>query len=224
MKKFSITLISLLTILFSGCINLEIETFIGGDGSGSAIIHYWTNLEILYNDTSSSNNFSFNKDVIRKNFGADNIEIKSIKVWENKSDSTFHTEVKIVFDDITKLNECIFFKDYQIRFFDGAQGQKIFEQRIRNFNLNFPGQNEYYVKYIYHFPGTIITDNATEKRNNTLIWKFSLDQLRDEKTLSVTFKVPISSGLSYVITISILILIALWLILILRKRKKRLDE
>lgn len=211
-------------LLFSGCLNLEVETFIGGDGSGSSIIHYWTNFEILFNDTSSSNLFSFNENVIRKNFSDENIEIKSIKIWQKKEDTTYHAEIKIVFDDINKLSNCNFFKDFEIRYVDGAPGQKIFEQKLRGSKLSLSDLNKYKIKFIYHFPGSIITENATERRNNSLIWLFNMEQLKTDKNLTATIKVPQNSGVGYIVGISIIILIGLWVIIYIRKKKHKVDE
>lgn len=224
MRNILIILLSGFILNFSGCLNLEIETFIGADGSGSAIVHYWTEFEIIFNDTSSSNQFSFKENLIRNNFTDENIEIKSIKVWHKKEDSTYHAEIKIVFDDINKLSNCTFFKSYEIRFVDGAQGQKIFQQKLTNPNFSSDFSNKYKIKFIYHFPGPIITDNATERRNNSLIWSFTLDQLKNDKTLTATIKVPTNAGLEYLITLSVLVLIALWIVLIIKKRKKRTEE
>jgi hypothetical protein len=223
MKKLKLTFLIFTALLFSGCINLEIETFIGADGSGSSIIHYWTKLDILYQDTSLTNKYSFKENVIRKNFENENIEIKSIKVWERSSDSTYHAEIKIIFNDINELNKCNFFKDHQISFKDGAVGQKIFVHKIKGGDLHLEEGDKYTLKYIYHFPGTIITDNADEHRNNSLIWKFNLNQLKTEKTLTATVKVPVNTGLQFIIPALVIILIALWIILIIR-RKKRTEE
>jgi hypothetical protein len=224
MKKLKFTLILMIVIGFQGCINLEIETFLGTDGSGSSIIHYWTKLDILYQDTSHTNKYSFKEDIIRKNFSDENIEIKSIKVWENQSDTTYHAEIKIIFDDINNLNKCNFFKDCEISFRDGATGQKIFVHKIKGGDLQLSNGEKYTIKYIYHFPGTIITDNADEYRNNSLIWNFTLDQLKTEKTLTATIKIPVSSALEYIIPAFIFILISLWIILIIRKRKKQQED
>jgi hypothetical protein len=222
MKKF--ILIIFPAILFAGCLNLEIETFLGADGSGSSIIHYWTHLDALYKDTSYSNKFSFKENVIRKNFSSENVEIKSIKIWQKKEDTTYHAEIKIVFDDINNLSNSEFFNDYSFRFNDGAPGQKIFEQRIKSFDFAFSDSKKYSVKYIYHFPGPIITDNAREKRENTLIWQFSLDQLTSDKTLTATIKIPVNSKLGYLIPVLILLLLFLWYVLIKRRRKRSEDE
>lgn len=223
MRKFKFTFLMIIALLFPGCINLEIETFIGADGSGSSIVHYWTKLEILYDDTSSTNKYSFKENVIRKNFENEDIEVKSIKVWERTSDSTYHAEIKIIFNDINELNKCDFFKDCEISFKDGAAGQKIFVHKIKGGDLHLLEGDKYTLKYIYHFPGTIITDNADEHRNNSLIWKFTLNQLKTEKTLTATVKVPVNKGLQFIIPALIVILIALWIILIIR-RKRRTEE
>lgn len=223
MKKILVILIGL-SLIFYGCLNLEVETFIGGDGSGSAIIHYWSELEILFIDTSSVNQFSFKEDIIRKNFSDESIDIKSIKIWKKDEDSTYHAEIKIVFDDINKLGNCSFFKSYDIKFVDGAQGQKIFQQKLSSSDFSFSDANKYRIKFIYHFPGPIITDNATERKNNSLIWSFTLDQLKNDKTLTATIKVPVNTGLEYIIVVSVLVLIVLWVVLIIRKKTKKIEE
>lgn len=223
-RKF-ILIIPIILFFFTGCLNIEQETFIGSDGSGSSIIHYWTDIEAMYRDTSATNKFSFFESTIRKNFEDENIEIKSIRIWEKKEDSTYHAEIKIVFDDINKLNRCKFFKDEIIEFIDGATGQKIFKQLVKKFDFPKNNQQKYYIKYVYHLPGSIITDNAHEKRNNTLTWKFSLDQLDNDKTLTATIKIPTGSKFSdYLISILIIFLVFLWVILIVKKLKSRRES
>lgn len=212
-------------LLFTGCLNIEQETFIGIDGSGSSIIHYWTDIEALYRDTSSTNRFSFFEKTIRKNFESENVEIKSIRVWEKNDDSTYHAEIKIVFNDINRLNQSEFFKDEIIEFVDGATGQKIFKQILKKFDFPKNNLNKYHIKYIYHFPGTIITDNAHEKRNNTLIWNFKLDQLENDKTLTATVKIPANSNFNrYLVPILIIFLVILWGVLIVKKLKYRKEK
>lgn len=218
-------ILSFIILFFPGCLNIEQETFIGNDGSGSSIIHYWTDIEALYRDTSTTNKFSFYESTIRKNFEDENIEIKSVRIWEKKEDSTYHAEIKIVFNDINKLNKCEFFKDEIIEFIDGATGQKIFKQLIKKFDFPKNDQQKYYIKYVYHFPGPIITDNAHEKRNNTLTWKFRLDQLDNDKTLTATIKIPTENKFSkYLILILVILLVFLWVILIVRRLKHRRES
>ncbi len=224
MRNYLIFWSLILTFLFWGCLNLEMETFVAADGSGSAIIHYWTDLEILYSDTSTSNIFSFNENIIKENFSSDEVEVKSVKVWENKADTTFHAEVKIVFDDINNLNSTAFYKDYEFSFKDGAVGQKIFEQKIQGSKLLFGNKNNYHFKFIYHFPGSIITDNADHRKNNTLIWNFTLDQFQTDKTLTATIKVPDSSISQFLIPSLIIILILLWILLFLRRKRKKSED
>lgn len=224
MRNYLIFWSLILTFLFWGCLNLEMETFIAADGSGSAIIHYWTDLEILYSDTSSTNIFSFNEDIIKKNFSSDEVEVKSVKVWENKSDTSFHAEIKIVFDDINNLNSTAFYKDYEFSFKDGAVGQKIFQQKIKGSKLLIGNKNNYQFKFIYHFPGSIITDNADQRKNNTLIWNFTLDQFQTDKTLTATIKVPDSSIYQYLIPFLIIILVLLWIFLLVRRKRKKSED
>jgi len=224
MKKLKFAFIVIVIVAFQGCINLEIETFIGVDGSGSSIIHYWTNLDVLYQDTSHTNKYSFKEDIIRKNFEDENIKIKSLKVWGKTSDTTYHAEIKIIFNDINKLNNCIFFKDYEISFKDGATGQKIFIHKIKGGDLYLAEGEKYTIKFIYHFPGTIITNNANEQKNNSLIWNFTLDQFEREKTLTATIKIPVNLELEFIIPAFIVILLILWIIIIFRKRQRQQEE
>ncbi|MCX8056129.1 MAG: hypothetical protein N3F03_00780 [Ignavibacteria bacterium] len=224
MQKLRCIVYCLVLLSFYGCINFEMETFIGADGSGSAIIHYWTDIKLIYQDTSETNLFSFNQEIINKNFNSDGIEVKSIKVWEDEKDSTYHAEVKIVFDDINNLNKNKFFSEYQFKFVDGATGQKIFEQRVKGYHSPFVDAEKYSLKFIYHFPGQIITDNANERKNNTLIWKFSLNQLKTDKTLTATIKTPVGTNLTFQILALAFILILLWILLIIRKKRRKIEE
>ncbi len=219
-KLFNVCIVFVL----AGCLNIEIETFIGANGNGSSIIHYWTDIDLLYRDTSSSNIFSFNKKIIKNNFVSDGVEVKSIDVWENPSDTSYHAEIKIVFDDINKLNNTPFFKDYRITLKDGASGQKIFEQTIKSSKFSGLELKKYKLKYIYHFPGNIVTDNADEKVANTLIWHFTLGDLEKDKTLIATFKVPQSDSFIYFLPFLILFLVVLWIFIFLKKLKSKVEK
>lgn len=207
-----------------GCINYEQEIFLRSDGSGSATIHYWTDLEEIFKDTSSTNKFSFQESLIRKNFELKGVEIESINIWQKVEDTTFHAQIKIYFEDINDLSKTMFFRDDSISWKDGTLGQKIFTQKVNAFGSNQQIFDNYTLRFIYHFPGTVVFDNAKEKTNNKLIWYFKLSELNSGKTLSATIKLPEKSNISsIIITGLIIILISLWVFIFIKKRK-RVDE
>lgn len=221
MKKFLQLVLVLFIFNFFGCINYEQETFLGIDGSGSAIIHYWTDREIIYQDSSKENKFSFIESVIKKNFQHPSVKVRKLRIWKEKKDTTFHAEIHIIFDDINKLVETEFYKDEKIEFVDGALGQKVFKQNLKGIGTQAKEFKKYFIKYIYHFPGTIISDNAKEKTNNTLIWSFQYTELTNDKMLTATVKIPESKlPNKLIITILIGLLIVLWIIIIIRLKKR----
>jgi len=218
-------LVFLTCIIFFGCINYEQEVFIRSNGSGSAKVHYWTDFKEIFEDTSSTNKFSFQKSIIKKNFELEGLEIKSINVWIRDTDTTYHAEIMIIFENINDLNKTPFFREDSIVWKDGAPGHKLFSQKVRAFVSNQGRFDNYYLRFTYHFPGIVIFDNAREKYKSRLVWHFNLSELTSEKTLLATIKLPENSVISsFILAGLIVFLLILMLILFLKKKKKYEDE
>lgn len=210
-----------LLVFVSGCLNYEQTTWLNSDASGNMEIHYWTDLSNVFKDESSNSEFSFNEKNIKSNFDAKGIEIQEIKVWSELGDSIQHASIKIKFDDINILQNCRFFKESKIEFKDGAEGQKVFNQRISGSTSSDEFFDKYRLLYTYYFPGEVITDNATEKDGNQLRWRFKLSEIGQGKNLTATIRIKKFTSFSdLAVIIGLILIIALWIILIVRNKKK----
>ncbi len=181
----------LLVILFTinGCINYEQEVSLYPDGSGTIDIHYWMKIPNYEKNQMINDIGIFVQDSIKNEFTSLYAEIKNIKVYSDTTDSTIHSVIRLWFKHIDSLNNMKQFKGFNFSLKDGAEKQKIFSQFILPIAIGFGFDvSDYYVTYIYDFPGEIITHNATDVANKKLIWKYHLDEIGKGKTISVTYR------------------------------------
>lgn len=178
--------------LINGCINYEQEVSLYPDGSGTIDIHYWMKIPNYEKNQIVNDIGIFNPDSIKKEFtSTENIEteVKNIKVYSDTTDSTIHSVIRLWFKHIDSLNNMRQFNGFNFSLKDGAEKQKIFSQFIPPIAIGFGFDvSDYYVTYIYDFPGEIITHNATDVTNKKLIWKYRLDEIGKGKTISVTYR------------------------------------
>ena len=106
MKKLFLKLsfVIFAAVLFSSCVNIDQQTKINKDGSGSISLHYWTATSNL-SMGDELGGFSFTEDQIKKKFTSLNSDLTEIKIEKIDSDSTTHVRAKISFKDLNKLNE-----------------------------------------------------------------------------------------------------------------------
>ena len=106
MKKLysKILILLLVSIIFSSCVNIDQQTTINKDGSGSIALHYWTHTSNL-SMGNELGGFSFEEAQVRKKFTSLNSDVTEIKIDNDESDSSSHVRVKITFKDFNNLNE-----------------------------------------------------------------------------------------------------------------------
>jgi hypothetical protein len=183
---FSLLFVSL---LLNGCINYTQDTRIYPDGSGNMKIHYWMSLPDSESIKVIDNIGIFREDSIRSAFGSPYINISSINVYSDSTDSTSHAEIEFSFQHIDSLNYTKVFSDASFSLQDGAAGQKIFTSFISPIATGFGvDASSFYVTHIYRFSGEIITHNAVSAEGERLVWKYSLAEIGRGKTISVTFR------------------------------------
>jgi hypothetical protein len=187
-----IPLIIILVSFFTGCLDYQQDTRINKDGSGNMIIKYWKKmpdstqaLKLSANDT-----IMFNKDSIRAFYTSPYIKIEDISVKKDSTDSLEIATIKISFASVDSLNKTRAFDNYKFSYTDGAPKQKIFSQEIPASTVLGVGlyDSTTTITFRYVFSGEIITDNATGRKQDTLIWKYKLSDLSSQKTISVTIR------------------------------------
>jgi hypothetical protein len=176
-------------IILAGCLNYQMEVSLYPDGSGNMTINYW----VLLPDSPSVMIVDklglFEPDSIMKEFSSEFNTIKNINIITDTIEGTKRAIIDLSFNHIDSLNEAKAFRDYAFKFEDGAAGQKIFSQFVPPIATGFGMDPSLFnVIYIYTFPGDIIQHNAHSRDKRTLTWSYTLDQIGNGKTISVTFR------------------------------------
>ena len=187
---FSKIIIFIFLIIFvSGCLNYIQDVNLYADGSGKMRITYWMKLPDPENVKVLDRIGLFNADSIRSEFASKYNTINDIKVYSDTTDSTTHAIIELSFPSIDSLNNTKAFASSNFSLQDGASGLKVFTQFIAPIATGFglDGSN-FNVTYKYTFAGDVVADNANSKDGRTLIWKYSLSEIGNGKTISATFK------------------------------------
>ena len=173
----------------SGCLNYIQDVNLYADGSGKMRITYWMKLPDSANVKVLDKIGLFNPDSIRSEFTSDYNTIEDIRVYTDTTDSTTHAIIELSFQSIDSLNNAKAFAGSNFSLQDGTSGQKVFTQFIAPIATGFglDGSN-FNVTYKYTFAGDIIANNANSNDGRILIWKYSLAEIGNGKTISVTFK------------------------------------
>lgn len=213
-------LISVFLLGLSGCLNYEQEVSFYPDGSGTMRINYWMKLPDTLKLEILNQVGLFNKDSIHTQFSSSYSSVENVTVYTDTTDSTIHSSIQISFTHIDSLNSTRPFSEANFSLKDGAAGQKIFSQFIPPVatGFGFDG-SDFFVKYIYEFPGEIITHNAHIAGKRKLEWNYTLSELGRGKTISVTyrpFKLKETPLWIYILSGAVLIVVIIFL---LRKKK-----
>jgi len=187
--KKILLLIVLLNLFLAGCINYIQDVHLYADGSGDMRIHYW--MKITDKDEFKILNKIgiFNADSIRKEFMSPFDNVQKVRVYTDSSDSTTHAIIDLTFLHIDSLNYTKTFSAADFSLKNGEDGLKVFHQFISPIATGFGiNTSQFHVIYKYTFGGDIITDNATSINGRVLIWNYSLADIGNGKTISVTFK------------------------------------
>jgi hypothetical protein len=209
-----------LFFFISGCLNYIQDVNLYADGSGKMRITYWMKLPDPENVKVLDRIGLFNADSIRSEFTSKYNKIDDINVYSDTTDSTTHAIIELSFQSIDSLNNSKAFASSNFSLKDGASGQKVFTQFIAPIATGFglDGSN-FNVTYKYTFAGDIITDNATSKDGRTLIWKYSLSEIGNGKTISVTFKPFRLKETPYWIYVLMGLVLLIVIIFLVRKKK-----
>ncbi|MGA8263495.1 MAG: hypothetical protein WB779_03550 [Ignavibacteriaceae bacterium] len=224
-EKYHLTLFKIMAfipLLFfaSGCLNYIQDVNLYADGSGKMRITYWMKLPDPENVKVLDRIGLFNPDSIRSEFTSKYNTINDIKVYSDTTDRTTHAIIELSFQSIDSLNNSKAFASSNFSLKDGASGQKVFTQFIAPIATGFglDGSN-FNVTYKYTFAGDIITDNANSNDGRTLIWKYSLSDIGNGKTISVIFKPFKLKETPYWIYVLMGLVLLIVIIFLVRKKK-----
>ena len=177
---------TMLCMLISGCINYEQHTTLHADGSGTMVIHYWTDESVA--NFMSGDRLNFNDADIQQQYQAQGVVVKEATSEMNSVDSTRHMRVTLKFDSISALSNTKGFKGTKFTFVrDG--GSIVFTQAMEaNSSAGGLGLEKYSITYVYEMPGEVVSSNATKVEGNKLTWKYKLPELSKEVMLTATLK------------------------------------
>ncbi|MBU1099918.1 MAG: hypothetical protein KKA84_05870 [Bacteroidetes bacterium] len=173
--------------LLTACINYQQITVLKKDGSGEMFIHYWMQWKSAQDSITISNMEIFQIDSVNAEFSTSFSQIEDVEVYEQKSDSSFHTKVELTFEKIDSLNSTEIFNLSKFSLIDGPNETKIFSQFVPPLATGFGlDKSPKQMEYVYYLPGKVLKHNADEIDKNKLTWLFSSDKIGTGKFLSAT--------------------------------------
>ncbi len=175
------------TLFLQSCINLEQQTTINKNGSGTISLHYWTRSSNL-SMGDELGGFSFSEEQIRKNYTSINSDVTELKTEVIESDSTSHVRLKISFKDFNKLPEAKGFSNTKTEW-KKDDGKYIFNytQGKDTVSADKLASGEYKLIYGFNFPDEVIISNGVID-GNSVRWEKSLSQLKDDIVMTAEIK------------------------------------
>ena len=189
MKKYIYTLLySALVIifLFSGCIELEQQTKLNADGSGTMNIHYWTKTSNIIGEEIAG--FGFTDDKVNVNYTSPNTEVSEVKIEKNLEDSTTHVSLKLTFKDINRITDAKAFSKVKATWEKHADGMLFQYILIKDTaNANKPGMNDYKLSYEFEFPNEIVRANGNVG-DTKVYWEKTIADLKEDVEMTAIVK------------------------------------
>jgi hypothetical protein len=205
-------------LMLPGCINYEQNTKLRSDGSGTMVIHYWTEESVA--NFMSGDKLNFNGSEVPQQYQAKGVTVKKAEAETNASDSTRHMRVTLEFDDITALSNTKGFKGTKFTFV--RTGNNIVFKQVMEANSSAGGLGleKYAITYVYDMPGTVVSSNATKVEGSTLTWSYKLPELSKEVMLTATISVGggLSGGMLAAIIGAAVVLISVITFILLRRK------
>jgi hypothetical protein len=184
------SLIILLALYLSGCVNYDQKTTLKADGSGSMSIHYWTKMSNLSMGTAIGK-FDFDEQKAKDNYTSANTTVKSLKVEEKPTeDSTKHVMVELDFKDINKLPDAKGFSEVKPSWKEVADGMELKYTLLKDSSAaNNMGASDYKVTYSFEMPSEIVSTNGT-KDGQKVSWDYKVSDLGKDIDMTVVVKKP----------------------------------
>lgn len=212
----SISLLFMVAVFISGCVNVDQKTKLSADGSGTMSVKYWTKSSNVTGDELSG--FGFTEAKVKSNYTSANTEPTDIKVEKNATtDSTSVVTLNVKFKDINKLSEAKAFAKIKASFVDGKEGKDFKYVLLQDTsNAKNMGMNEYKLTYEFEFPGEVISTNGT-KDGQKVKWEKTVADLKTDVDFTATVKAGKKCGM-FGMELPVIFLLGLGFIY-LRRRK-----
>ena len=194
MKLFfrSISYISVLfvvSVFLSGCINVILKVKLNEDGSGTMSIRYWTKSSDFMGDEISG--FGFTEEIVRSNYTSSNSVPYNIRIEKNvTADSLTVVTLDLVFKDFNKLSLASAFNNVKSSFVEGNEGIEFKYVLLQDtVNSMRSGMNRYLLYHEFEFPGEVIYTNGKDNMiENKTFWKNTIADLMSDIEMIATIK------------------------------------
>ncbi|MCE1166299.1 MAG: hypothetical protein LWX07_12950 [Bacteroidetes bacterium] len=183
----SVSIIFLIAVFISGCVNLDQKTVLKSDGSGTMHIKYWTKSSNVTGDELSG--FGFTDEKVKANYTSSNSEPSAIVIKKNATtDSLSEVSLDLKFKDLNKLSEAKAFTKVKASWIQGKEGMD-FKYILLNDSANAKnmGMSDYKLTYEFEFPGEVLSTNGT-KDGQKVKWEKTVADLVTDVELTASVK------------------------------------
>jgi len=190
----SISVLFMVAVFISGCVNVDQKTKLNSDGSGTMSVKYWTKSSNVSGDELSG--FGFTEAKVKANYTSSNTEPTDIKIEKNATtDSTSIVTLNVKFKDLNKLSEAKAFSKIKASFVDGKEGKDFKYVLLQDTSTaKNMGMSDYKLTYEFEFPGEVISTNGT-KDGQKVKWDKTVADLKEDIVMSATVKAGKKCGL-----------------------------
>lgn len=198
-SKYKLVLMMLIGLWFAGCINVDQKTTINEDGSGTILLEYWVNSNLVNVGGGVSMGdeiagYSFIAEEIKKKYASAFSEVRSVRKNDFPADTTTHIIVDIGFKDFNKITDMQGFSNTEASYTKGEDNTKFryFIPIDTTIKLNYT-TDKHTLEYTFTFPHEVIETNGTKDPNakdgNVVKWKFlTSDHAKKDIELTATVK------------------------------------
>lgn len=186
-KVIIASFILFLGIYLSGCVNVDQETKLNADGSGTINLEYWTKMSNV-SSSDEIGGFAFSEDKAKSNYTSSNSEVTSVNVKDNLDDSTKHVTLEIKFKDINALSSAKGFEKVTTSWKEGDEGMDFnYTLKQDTSNAKNMGASDTKLTYKFDFPGEVISTNG-RKDGQSVEWDKTLADLKEDVEMTATVK------------------------------------
>ena len=190
----SISVIFMVAVFISGCVNVDQKTKLNADGSGTISLKYWAKSgSFTFSDELGG--FAFSEPKVKSNYSSSNTEPSDIKIEKNTTaDSLNVVTLNVKFKDINKLSEAKGFAKVKASFIDGKEGKEFKYILLQDSSATKDGMNQYSLTYEFDFPNDVISTNGI-KDGSKVKWNKTVADLKEDVVMTATVKAGKKCGL-----------------------------
>jgi len=182
------SLVVLIAIFISGCVNYDQQTTLKADGSGSMKVHYWTKMSNFSMGTTIGK-FDFDSAKAKENYTSSNTTVKSLTVEDRPNeDSTKHVLIDLDFKDINKISDAKGFDGVKASWKESTDGMELKYTLLMDTSAaNTMGASDYKVTYSFDMPTEIVSTNG-KKEGQKVSWDYKVSDLGKDIDMTCVVK------------------------------------